>query len=164
VATATSIRRLDAEDWQLYRRVRLDALKEAPYAFGSTYENEAHLDEAAWRQRMSGRVRFVAEVDGVVAGTVSAGDADSTGVAAMTAMWVDPRYRRRGVGDLLVKHLLDWARDDGYDQMVLWVTDVNADARRLYERNGFTTTGAQQEVRAGEMEHEMSRGLYRENR
>jgi GNAT superfamily N-acetyltransferase len=130
-------------------------LKEAPYAFGSTYQNEAVLDEAAWRQRMNGRARFVAEVDGVVAGTVSGGDADSTGVAAMTAMWVEPRFRRQGVGDLLVKHIVDWASGEGYEQMVLWVTDVNTGAQRLYERNRFTRTGAKQEVRPGELEHEM---------
>jgi GNAT superfamily N-acetyltransferase len=113
------------------------------------------LDEAAWRQRMTARVRFVAEVDGAVAGTVSGGDADSTGVAAMTAMWVDPRFRRQGIGDLLVKQIVEWAKVERYDRMVLWVTDVNADAQRLYTRNGFTPTGARQEVRPGELESEM---------
>jgi GNAT superfamily N-acetyltransferase len=113
----------------------------------------------AWRQRVTARARFVAETDGVVAGTVSGGDADSTGVAAMTAMWVDPRFRRRGVGDLLVNHLLDWARAEGYDHMILWVTDVNDIARRLYQRNGFAPTGALQEVRPGELESEMIKHL-----
>jgi GNAT superfamily N-acetyltransferase len=139
--------------------VRLDALKEAPYAFGSTYEHEAGFGEAAWRQRMTDRVRFVAEVDGVVAGTVSGGEADSIGAAAMTAMWVDPRFRRQGIGDLLVKHIVEWAKAGGYDRMVLWVTDMNAGAQRLYERNGFARTGAEQEVRPGELEHEMIKPL-----
>ena len=40
-----------------------------------------------------------------------------------------------------------------------WVTEVNAGAQRLYERNGFTRTGASQDVRPGELEHEMSRSL-----
>ncbi len=93
----------------------------------------------------------------MVAGTVSGGDGDATGAAAMTAMWVDPRHRRQGVGDALVKHLLEWARSARYDQMFLWVTDVNAGAERLYARNGFVSTGAVQEIRPGELEHEMSR-------
>jgi len=38
----------------------------------------------------------------VVAGTVSGGDGEVSGAAAMTAMWVDPRFRRQGVGDVLV--------------------------------------------------------------
>ena len=49
--------------------MRLDALKEAPYAFGSTYEREVEFDDAMWRRRVVDRVRFIAEVDGVVAGT-----------------------------------------------------------------------------------------------
>jgi GNAT superfamily N-acetyltransferase len=101
----------------------------------------------------------VAEVDGVVAGTVSGGDGDASGAAAMTAMWVEPRFRRHGVGDVLVKHLIEWARSERYDMMFLWVTDVNANAERLYERNGFVSTGAVQDVRPGELEHEMSRKL-----
>jgi len=95
----------------------------------------------------------------VVAGTASGGDGEVNGAAAMTAMWVDPRFRRQGVGDVLVKRLLEWARDEGYRQMFLWVTEVNAGAQRLYERNGFTRTGASQDVRPGELEHEMSRSL-----
>ncbi|TMD25949.1 MAG: GNAT family N-acetyltransferase [Chloroflexi bacterium] len=55
--------------------------------------------------------------------------------------------------------MLEWARVEGYQRMVLWVTEVNAGARRLYERNGFTSTGASQDVRPGELEHEMSRSL-----
>lgn len=101
----------------------------------------------------------MAEADGIVAGTVSGGDGDSTAAAAMTAMWVDPRFRRQGVGEVLVKHVIEWARSSRYDEMFLWVTDVNANAERLYQRNGFVSTGAVQEVRPGEFEHEMSRKI-----
>jgi GNAT superfamily N-acetyltransferase len=98
-------------------------------------------------------------VDDVVAGTVSGGDGEVNGSAAMTAMWVDPRYRRQGVGEVLVKTLLEWGRAQGYGQMFLWVTEVNARAEHLYLRHGFVRTGASQEVRPGELEHEMSRTL-----
>ncbi|HEY3085765.1 MAG TPA: GNAT family N-acetyltransferase [Candidatus Dormibacteraeota bacterium] len=134
-------------------------MKEAPYAFGSTYEREVAFDDATWRRRVTDRTRFVAEVDDVVAGTVSGGDGEVNGSAAMTAMWVDPRYRRQGVGEVLVKTLLEWGRAEGYGQMFLWVTEVNARAEHLYLRHGFVRTGASQEVRPGELEHEMSRTL-----
>jgi GNAT superfamily N-acetyltransferase len=139
--------------------VRLAALQEAPYAFGSTYERELEAPEARWRQGLKDRTRFVADVDGVVAGTVSGGDGDTTGVAAMTAMWVDPRFRHQGVGDLLVKSVMEWARGARYDEMFLWVTEGNDNAERLYKRNGFVRTGADQEVRPGRLEYEMSRKL-----
>ena len=90
-------------------------------------------------------------------GTVSCGDGESTGVAALTAMWVDPGFRRRGIGALLVQRAIDWARETGYSQPVLWVVDGNEDAERLYARHGFRRTGAQEEVRPGRLEYEMSR-------
>jgi GNAT superfamily N-acetyltransferase len=139
--------------------VRLDALREAPYAFGSTYEREKSFDEASWRRRILNRPTFVAEVEGAVVGTVATGDSDVGGAAALIAMWVDPRYRRRGIGDVLVKTVIDWSRERKYGEVFLWVTDVNAAAERLYARNGFARTGADQEVRPGEIEHEMSRSL-----
>ena len=139
--------------------MRLAALKEAPYAFGSTYEREADAPEPRWRQALRDRTRFVAEVAGTVAGTVSGGDADSSRASAMTAMWVDPRFRRRGVGDLLVKTVLAWASSEGFAEMLLWVADGNLNAERLYERNGFRRTGAVQEMRPGALEYEMSKRL-----
>lgn len=159
MSSAISVLLLGEEDWATYRRVRLDALKEAPYAFGSTHAGEVELDEASWRGRLKRRPTFVAEVEGTIAGTVATGESDVSGVAALIAMWVDPRYRRQGVGDVLVKTVIEWATDHGYSSLFLWVTAVNAAAERLYRRNGFVRTGAAQDVRPGELEYEMSKRL-----
>ena len=43
--------------------MRLAALRDAPYAFGSTYEAELGAGENSWRSRLEARVRFVAQVD-----------------------------------------------------------------------------------------------------
>jgi GNAT superfamily N-acetyltransferase len=139
--------------------VRLAALEEAPYAFGSTYERELGATESTWRHGLEMRTRFVVEVDGEVVGTVSGGDGKSARVAAVTAMWVDPRFRRRGLGDLLLSTVLDWARAEGYREVALWVTEGNDSAERLYRRHGFERTGQTEEVRPRELEHEMSRSL-----
>lgn len=101
----------------------------------------------------------MAEVDGVVAGTASGGDGDSVAAAALTAMWVDPRFRQKGLGDLLVRTVVEWAKAHRYDRLLLWVTDGNNNAERLYQRNGFVRTGAAQDVRPGHLEREMSREL-----
>jgi GNAT superfamily N-acetyltransferase len=151
------LRQLDEEDWATYKRVRLEALREAPYAFGSTLAREQDRPEADWRRAVASRIRFVAESGSAVVGTVSCGDGESTGVAALTAMWVDPGFRRQGVGARLVQQAIEWARETGYGQVVLWVVEGNEEAERLYERHGFRRTGAQEEVRPGRLEYEMSR-------
>ena len=47
----------------------------------------------------------------------------------------------------------------GYADMLLWVADGNVNAERLYVRNGFGRTGADQEMRPEQLEYEMSRRL-----
>ena len=155
------MRRLGPEDWSLYRRVRLEALREAPYAFGSTFEREARFDDETWRHRMGDRARFVATVDEEAAGTVSVGPSDVDRVASITAMWVDPRFRGGGVGSQLVLRAVDWARENGFTRVLLWVAEGNEMADRLYARHGFVRTGSVDEVRAGEdrLEYEMSLDL-----
>ena len=161
MSSVTEVRRLGPDEWDLFRRLRLAALKEAPHAFGSTYESEVRAGDEWWRRRLADRARFVAEVDGEAAGTVSGGDSSTKGTAAITSMWVAPAYRRQGVGDMLIKTVLDWTRSNGYSNVVLWVTEGNANAEKLYERNGFARTGEVNRVRAGEdrIEYEMARRL-----
>jgi len=49
-------------------------------------------------------------------------------------LWVDPQHRRRGVGRLLVEHLVAWARDGGLVRLVLNPSEM---ARPLYAGLGF---------------------------
>jgi hypothetical protein len=51
--------------------------------------------------------------------------------------------------------VIDWAQRSGYSRLLLWVVDGNTNAERLYERSGFQRTGAVQEIRPGDVEHEM---------
>jgi GNAT superfamily N-acetyltransferase len=141
--------------------VRLAALRDAPYAFGSTFQAEVGVSEENWRNRLADRTRFVAQSEGEVVGTVGGGGSDHSRTAALTALWVDPQARGRGIGEALVTAVLDWAKDFGYEHVVLWVVDGNSSAQRLYERSGFKRTGAAQTVRPGDarVEYEMSRPL-----
>lgn len=145
----------------MFREVRLAALQEAPYAFGSTYERERETEEGNWRERLGNRAQMVAEVGGKVAGTAAgiASDEDTAQgrAAALISMWVAPHARGRGVGASLVNAVVDWAKREGYDSIFLWVTEGNEVAERLYERCGFVRTGQVQPVHPGEprVEYEM---------
>ena len=107
---------------------------------------------------MESRERYVAELDGHVVGTASGGESGYSRAASLTSLWVDPSARGSGVGDSLIAAVTAWARDAGYQQLMLWVTEGNTNAETLYQRHGFRRTGAIQPVRAGEdrLEYEMS--------
>ena len=54
------VRETVAGDWQALRDIRLEALRDAPAAFGSTYEREVLRGEARWRDWISRGGTFLA--------------------------------------------------------------------------------------------------------
>ena len=128
----------------ILRDIRLAALQDAPQAFGSTYQREARFTEAQWRRRFSDRaVTFFAHLDEDPAPAGIAGVWVDDGAAELVSMWVRPDARGRGVGAALVM-AAGWAKARDHDTLFLWVTELNASARRLYERYGFTPSGDRQ--------------------
>ena len=65
---------------------------------------------------------------------------EGEGIARLKRLRVDPEYRRRGIaGDLV--HLLEGrARESGYAEVMLHVTEHQAAARMLYPRLGYELT------------------------
>jgi DNA-binding MarR family transcriptional regulator/N-acetylglutamate synthase-like GNAT family acetyltransferase len=80
---------------------------------------------------------WIAEVDGERAGCVFC-TAKELEVAQLRLLLVEPWARGRGVGSRLVEACLDFAKRTGYKRIMLWTNDVLNDARRVYERAGFT--------------------------
>jgi ribosomal protein S18 acetylase RimI-like enzyme len=139
------LRVLTPEDWPVWRELRLAALGEASYAFGSRlsdWQGEGDREER-WRGRLSipGSYNIVALVDGEPAGMVSGVPGDAEGEAELISMWVSPSARGRGVGDRLMTAVEEWARRAGARVLRLAVTEGNANARALYLRSGFGDTG-----------------------
>lgn len=153
--TTLSVRPLSAEDWALYRTVRLAALADAPEAFGSTCEAERAFTEDRWRERLARRNQFVAQAGDRTCGLIGIVPVEA-GRAELVSMWVRPDGRGRGVGDLLVRAALQWARDHGCPRVELWVAQENDRAERLYARHGFQRTGRVQPVRPGEPRREFA--------
>lgn len=154
------IARLGAQDWEAYRDVRLAALGDAPSAFGSRLADERDRVEAEWRTRLEQRTQFVAREEGLPVATVgcrAAGD----GAVELVSLWVAPPSRGTGVADLLVDAVVADARDKGCATIVLWVSEGNEPAERLYARHGFMRSGRRQPVEDDDpgrgMEFEMRR-------
>jgi GNAT superfamily N-acetyltransferase len=138
-----SVRRLGPDDWHTWRAVRLAALADAPHAFASSLAKEQRYDEADWRDwmRPDRGLKAVVDVQPEPAGLIGAWlPEDRQGAVELFSMWVAPSWRGRGVGDLLVSEVLEWARERRHERVELWVVDGNPIAERLYLRHGFRPT------------------------
>jgi ribosomal protein S18 acetylase RimI-like enzyme len=142
----TELRTVEADDWQAMRGIRLDALREAPYAFASTYAREAAFPEQTWRERAtSGNsiVAYLPEFDRGPVGLVASIE-EIHDELELVSMWVRPQARGRQVGSALVEAIVERARRSRVPRVHLWVTESNKPARGLYERCGFNPTGERQ--------------------
>lgn len=138
-----TVGRLGADDWQIYRAIRLAMLLESPAAFGDTHERALGNDRQVWRQRLRDNVVLLARVGRAPAGSAmySVYGANDPGDAHLFGMWVDPGFRRVGVGRALVDAVMAQARAAGKRRLVLRVVAGNAGAGALYEAAGFVATG-----------------------
>jgi GNAT superfamily N-acetyltransferase len=137
-----TIRRLESADWSALRAIRLEALTDAPEAFGSTLQGALRLSARQWRHKVSTSLYFVAERGGVVVGMVSGGYNDNQpGTHWLYGMYVTPAARGGEAAQLLVGSVVEWARAEGAHEIYLHVASGVPRARAFYLKNGFTFTG-----------------------
>jgi len=92
---------------------------------------------------------LVAEYEDRVAGFVEIGAAtypeevaaESTG--ELHFLFVAPDFMGRGIGSRLLARATELLHEDGYRQAILWVFSRNLQARRFYERQGWSTNGVE---------------------
>lgn len=82
---------------------------------------------------------LVAEVDGRVVGIMALKKVDNEKVR-LKRMYVRKGYERRGIAQKLLDNLIDFARDKGYEKMILSTYPIMENAHRFYKKNGFVET------------------------
>lgn len=87
-------------------------------------------------QAVKGSGFWVAEDAGEIAGMVGIERLDDF-EAEIRRMYVDEPYRRRGIGQRLLKHAEDFCRDAGYGRIVLSTSALQPQAKALYEAKDY---------------------------
>ncbi len=142
-----------ADDWRVWRGLRLEALGESPQAFSSKLaEWQGDGDtEQRWRGRLQAvPLNVIADQDRTPVGMVSAvveGEA-----AELISLWVSPGVRGAGVGDALIEAVLQWSVAVGLARVTLRVVEGNDHAVALYRRHGFVDDGPVENAGPGDWE------------
>ena len=150
------VRRLVAEDTSLFQPVRLQALQHSPEAFASSFEEEA-AEPIVWFGKALGsheRGDFVLgafEPDDTLIGIIGfhrESRAKLSHKGNIWGMYVQPEYRRRGVGKaMLAGALKRIGRLPDLRQVNICVAASNDAAVRLFEQAGFHSFGMERSAR-----------------
>lgn len=141
------IRQLTPTDVENYRTIRLEALKNKPEAFSSSYEDEVEFSVEKYRSRFNNdhTSTFGAFEGENLVGTVTLICETKKKIkhrATIVAMYVMPNQRKLGVGKALMNVAINKAKElKKIEQIYLAVTVGNEPAKQLYTSLGFATYG-----------------------
>lgn len=158
-AVMPSIYRIATGDRDKLRGLRLRALKDSPDCFLSVHAIEREYPAGRWTTEF--------ERGDWYAGMNRGADVSLIGVTRepgmpeseryIEYMWVARRVRRNGVGEFMLREILEILCGSGVKVVYLWVLDGNVAAAELYRKVGFTFTDVVQPLaaRPGRSEHQM---------
>jgi len=140
------IRPLRVDEPELYRDIRLEALRLHPEAFGAAFEQEAAQKLTFFEQRLTGSTIFGGfsgqALLGIVAFMPESG-MKRAHKGHLYSMYVRQAARGTGLARLLVEAVLEHARDR-VELVQLSVVSGNAGAQRLYASLGFAPYGIEE--------------------
>jgi phosphinothricin acetyltransferase len=148
--SAVSVRSATPADVPAITRIYAHAVKHGTASFELDPPDEA---EMARRQRTlldGGYPYIIAEIDGVLAGYAYAGPyrpRPAYRFSVEDSIYVDPDAQRRGVGRVLLEHLIEKCERRGFRQMIAVIGDsAQAPSIELHRALGFRMIGAVQNV------------------
>jgi ribosomal protein S18 acetylase RimI-like enzyme len=134
---------LPPDRWEDFRKLRLESLKKDPKAFVSSYEEEASFGMEVWQNRIKNVVFAVIRDKPVGMLTyIQRNRKKNDHVVDIFAVYVDSRYRGRGLADRLLKQAIyQIKKNKNISKIALSVVADQTPAVNLYMKHGFRVVG-----------------------
>lgn len=139
------VRRLGPEDAGAFRALRLEALREAPDAFGEDLAEARAKTDLDFANRLEMGDNFGAFSGGALVGMLLYMREQGAKIrhrAFLMSVYVQPGQRGTGTASALLRAALDHADATGVEQVELYVSTAAPRARAFYARHGFVEVAA----------------------
>ncbi|WP_164669776.1 GNAT family N-acetyltransferase [Virgibacillus doumboii] len=147
-----NIRLLQPSDAEKYWELRLEALKQNPEAFATSYEEAMNRKNPIeiTAKRLEGNYTFGAFNNDELVGMVTLLQETHLKLrhkAHILAMYVSPKIRGAGAGEELLSKAIEQAKEmKEVEQLNLAVVTTNEKAKGLYKKAGFKTFGMEEKA------------------
>lgn len=138
------VRKLDPEDIDVFRMLRLEALQKAPGSFASSYDDWVALPKEEWIRRMTEDPVFAAFRSGKpvgIMGLLREKPSKMAHRASLILVYVVEQERGSGAAAKLLAYADRYAGENGISQLELNASAENPAALRFYQREGFVEIG-----------------------
>ncbi|HSW89145.1 MAG TPA: GNAT family N-acetyltransferase [Candidatus Saccharimonadales bacterium] len=150
---------LKPSEWEMYKAIRLEELREDPQAFGSNYEKESNFSDEQWQERPSNKnsLIFVAKDRETPIGLVGAliKQEEDEKIAHIWGMYVNSNYRGIRLGKRLMKKVLEAIQQAEVKKVQLMVDYEPTPAQLLYRSLGFQATETTDYILSDGKEHKL---------
>ena len=133
------------EDWEKYKNIRLDAVKNDPEAFSSSLEKELKKTEQEWRKDLSDTDnKFFVTIDNIANNKEAVSMAGAIKVEEsmwrVLSVYTKVDFRKKGFSEEIIKKILEEIKNiKNGKEVYLFVnkSEKQESAIKLYEKLGF---------------------------
>ncbi len=137
------IKQLTVDDWKIWKELRLEALKNSPESFGSSYEEEVNWPDLDFQNSLTKSDIFgVFVADSLIscAGFYTLNSAKTRHRDVIWGMYTKEEYRGQGIASALIEKVINHARSR-VTQLHLTCVTSNLGAVAFYQKHGFKIYG-----------------------
>ncbi|MET8798036.1 GNAT family N-acetyltransferase [Nocardia sp. NPDC004568] len=143
ISSPAVVVRLTPKDWEMVSKITRESVADAPESFTPTMKDLRERKKKEWQEKIASRAACL----GVMRGDTLIGIvniklvSDRSDTVELNGIFVVPRERGTGVGDLLIDSAVDWALEHRFRWIRRFQRADNAHAERLYSRHSFYRAG-----------------------
>jgi RimJ/RimL family protein N-acetyltransferase len=139
------VRKLSREDWPLYKKIRLEALRLHSDVYGTSYKDMCERPDAEWESILlqEDAAFFGLFDDQTIVGLGGVFTQEkSTRTGMLIAGYIRADYRGRGLSKMIYQARIDWAKESGlFDRLLIGHREGNEASRRANQAFGFQPIG-----------------------